>query len=112
MNGKILRKYIFVSMCVAVAIDSQELSQNPLFGVYSWKFQGIFSPNTSPFPFYLYENRGTLHLNMNVQNGGGGLSWRGKGGEMGFSQIFSTDRLSTKSHDVFPRILYESIIDQ
>lgn len=37
-------------------------------------FWGLFSPDTTPKPLNLYENQDTLHLEVNAQNGGEGLS--------------------------------------
>lgn len=87
-NGNIQRgietaiKLVYISLhLVAVAIDLEDILENMSSSfVYSsflgnLRFSRLFSRDT----IYLYKNRDTLRLNMNVQNKGESLSGGGKG---------------------------------
>lgn len=62
---------------VTTAIDSEGILHFKRFPGNS-SFRGLFSPNTSPCRF-ISTRIGTLHLNVNAQNGREGLSGRVKG---------------------------------
>lgn len=77
-----MEKYLHL---VTVAIDSEGMSGKYLTALRlkcnpgKSSFQGLFSPNTSPYPFYLCKNQDSLHLKVNTQNGGEGLSGEEQG---------------------------------